>query len=1308
MAKKNFYGKANLSELDSLNEVENQLTETNQIDNILNPHNTNAVSGIEKEKSSRKRKLKEKLLEQHKEKLTRQKKKRLDKYIEHQLKREEKEILLKKLEETRIDTSILRSAKLIGTGDKKTKKERIIEALELERNGKGTKETHELLYEERKVKNWKDILDEDVAAEAEKKEENDIDTEEEFKSTSGASSGFIDYRPVQPFTGMGTGFGFSNIEKSIPKKKKKKNYSWRAKIEADERKSKNEEDELDFASDSDDEEIMASGSDHDASGDDDLDISPDESDSDLEDSDNLNNGGQRPKAGKRDQKSSGTNGHNTEDIDEDTGDDTNHGSDSDSDSASDDDGDDGDDDDDDDGDGDDDDDDGDDDDDDDDDVEFDVDIKKEHTQKAKDFKQWAEEQVLKIEGREAFVAPTEPQLEYKGIVRAEDLEDGLQDDFVPINDNLKRKIVTVPVVREAEIQDARSKLPVYAEESKIMEAIHHNDCVIICGETGSGKTTQVPQFLFESGYGVKESDTPGMIGITQPRRVAAVSMAKRVGNELGNYSSKVGYQIRFDATVGEETSLKFMTDGVLLREMMTDFLLMKYSALIIDEAHERNVNTDILIGMLSRVLKLRREYSVKHPEKFYPLKLIIMSATLRVSDFSENKVLFDVPPPILKVDSRQFPVSIHFSKKTPFEYTEEAFRKTCKIHRKLPKGAILVFLTGKAEITAMVKKLRKEFPFPDNKKKEITFNNNEDIDLKIDGKNADVEVEEIDFQVNDLEINEDYNEEEEEEGEEGFEESLEEDQTENDPLYVLPLYSLLPTNEQMKIFESPPAGSRLCVIATNVAETSLTIPGVRYVVDCGRAKERKYDEETGVQSFEIDWISKASADQRSGRAGRTGPGHCYRLYSSAVYESEFPQFSKPEILRMPVEGVVLNMKSMGIQTVANFPFPTPPNREMLRQAENLLKYLGALDRQKGQITNMGKKMSLFPLSPRFSKILLIANQQGCLPYVIALVSGLTVGDPFLSEYDLGIQFNEVSQTKDSSDMSDDEKSRDDYERVQSNLSQLDLENKRKLRQKYNKSNELFMRLDKYSDSLKLLSAICAADHIPKNKRSKFYESHFLREKQMTEIIKLRKQLTYIVRVHTSKDGLAATSKIEDEELKLEKPTKQQVQAIKQMIAAGFIDQVAFRLDTIDKETKLSNNMKIINVPYFTPSYLLNHSKDESYVFIHPNSVIVNSGKAPEYLVYSHLQKSSKTGKSDKVRMLPLNDITSIGLTNVGKNTGLITFSKPLGLPIENGPDKRECHVIPRYGADLVSGGGGVDLAPQRVIQKKIAGVWTVV
>jgi ATP-dependent RNA helicase DHX37/DHR1 len=247
----------------------------------------------------------------------------------------------------------------------------------------------------------------------------------------------------------------------------------------------------------------------------------------------------------------------------------------------------------------------------------------------------------------------------------------------------------VNVERPEDIQTARLALPVVAEEQRIMEAIHANPCVVICGETGSGKTTQVPQFLYEAGYGSPGSPTPGMIGVTQPRRVAAVSMANRVGTELGpGGKDKVSYQIRFDGTVNANTAIKFMTDGVLLRELADDFLLKKYSAIMIDEAHERSINTDILIGVMSRVVRLRETMS-KQNEEIKPLKLIIMSATLRVSDFVQNSTLFPTPPPLLKVDARQHPVTPHFSRRTASDYIEEAYKKVCRINRRLPPGGAI-------------------------------------------------------------------------------------------------------------------------------------------------------------------------------------------------------------------------------------------------------------------------------------------------------------------------------------------------------------------------------------------------------------------------------------------------------------------------------------------------------------------------------------------------------------------------------------------------------------------------------------------
>ena len=244
------------------------------------------------------------------------------------------------------------------------------------------------------------------------------------------------------------------------------------------------------------------------------------------------------------------------------------------------------------------------------------------------------------------------------------------------------------------------------------------------------------------------------------------------------------------------------------------------------------------------------------------------------------------------------------------------------------------------------------------------------------------------------------------------------------PMHVLPLYSLLPNDQQMLVFKPPPENHRLVIISTNVAETSLTIPGIRYVVDSGRAKERSYDPQSGVQAFSVSWISKASASQRTGRAGRTGPGHCYRLYSSALFENHFEKFSKPEILRMPIESVVLNMKAMNIDQVTNFPFPTPPDRYTLKKAEDLLTHLGALERGTttkmvggtqqtgavgGRITDLGKKMGGYPVSPRFAKMLVVGEQNGCLPYVIAIVACLSVGDPFIHEQALEVD-NEEDET----------------------------------------------------------------------------------------------------------------------------------------------------------------------------------------------------------------------------------------------------------------------------------------------------------
>lgn len=936
----------------------------------------------------------------------------------------------------------------------------------------------------------------------------------------------------------------------------------------------------------------------------------------------------------------------------------------------------------------------------------------------KEFKTWATEKMKELDSAEAkepeyYV----PNIKVEQVVHEEDLDDGLRETYIPIQEDLKRNIVQIAVERSDEIQKQRQNLPVFKEEHTIMEAIHHNDIVIICGETGSGKTTQLPQFLYENGYGSSDNDDfSGMIGITQPRRVAAVSMANRVGNEMGNHKEAVAHQIRFDSTVdSEKTKMKFMTDGVLLREMMQDFKLTKYSAIIIDEAHERNVNTDILIGMLSRCVRFRQKENAKDPRATKKLKLIIMSATLRVADFSENTNLFNVPPPVINVESRQYPVADHFNKKTPYDYQEEAFKKACKIHQKLPKGGILIFMTGQQEILQMCKKLRKEFPFPDEvNKKKNNRRGKKNVSIKVDANKEDIEVEDMDLSIKvdykeddekkskyyeddikaedldddvDSDINDDSSDEEE-----GFDEELDEDQTPNDPLYVLPLYSLLPTKEQLKVFEEPPKGSRICIVATNVAETSITIPNIKYVIDCGRSKERKYDQEKNVQSFEIDWISKASANQRSGRAGRTGPGHCYKLYSSAIYESAFVDFSKPEILRMPIENVVLLMKSMNIHNIMNFPFPTLPEKNSLHKAIKLLGYLGALENDK--ITEIGKKMSLFPLNPRFSKMLLLSNNIELLPYVISIVCGLTIGNPF-------IDLNSITNGLKKAETED-----QDTE----SLTKEEEDELKKISYKYNKNMSKFTKLDQFSDIFKLLSCISAVDYIPREKLEGFFKDHFLRSKLMLEIVKLRKQIVNIIKTHTGNDTM---KELNQDSLKTGKPTEQQIKLLKQIICAGFVDQVAIRGDYLyPDEVLIGNNTSISKIPYVpvlqSKENLESHA--ELFAFIHPESLLNSCGQAPpKYMIYNTLLKNSD---GTRTRIFPLCDIKSLPLVNIANSTSLISYSKPISnltvKPKDISMTERLCYVVPHFGDNNNDLRVSFDLNPVYVRQKKVSGDWKVV
>ncbi|GJN85775.1 DEAH-box RNA helicase [Purpureocillium lilacinum] len=843
-----------------------------------------------------------------------------------------------------------------------------------------------------------------------------------------------------------------------------------------------------------------------------------------------------------------------------------------------------------------------------------------------------------------------------------------------------RKVYSVTVTRTPTIHEARLQLPVVSEEQRLMEAIHNNDIVVICGATGSGKTTQVPQFLYEAGYGTPDSPTPGLIGITQPRRVAAVSMAKRVSEELGDHSKSVAYQIRFEGTVDANTAIKFMTDGVLLREVAQDITLRKYSAIIIDEAHERSVNTDILIGMLSRVIKLRAELAQEDPT-FKPLKLIIMSATLRIEDLTMNTKLFATPPPVLEVEGRQHPVTIHFARKTHHDYVEEAFRKISRGHRKLPPGGFLVFLTGRNEIIQLSKRLKAAFG---------GLHSAEGPKVQISAADAPVEVEDIEFgDVDDYDSDERDGLSSDEEDEEEFQ--IEEDQQEAPlKMQILPLYSLLPTREQMRVFETPPDGTRQIILATNVAETSLTIPGTRFVFDCGRSKERHYDRLSGVQSYDIGWISKASANQRSGRAGRTGPGHCYRLYSSAVYERDFAAFADPEVLRMPIEGVMLQLKAMNLQNVVNFPFPTPPNRQSLAKSEKLLRYLSALS-PSGHVTEIGKTMSLFPLSPRFARILLVGHLHDCLQYTVAMVAGLSVPEIFLPEN----QAIPALATKDDAE-------------IRTNADVIAESRQAEARKKFNEVHKTFCFLDDRSDAIKLLQVVGEFAHDP---TEKWCESHFVRFKVLKETQQLRKQITELLRTNIP---AFANLKYQD---KLDAPTPKQVSALKQIVARGFVDQVALRADMAPNPPEhYRKPRRAIDVPYIplVPLSSGPSSENDGLVYIHPTSPLAHLSpqECPEYIVYSQLQRATPSGldpeKKPKTRMLALTDVTGSHLSGLAKGTPLISYGKPIKEVKTTTPGSasgemtRECWVVPYLRAEG-TGGQGWPLPAKKVTQKKVPG-----
>jgi len=877
-----------------------------------------------------------------------------------------------------------------------------------------------------------------------------------------------------------------------------------------------------------------------------------------------------------------------------------------------------------------------------------------------------------------------------------------------------RSAYSVHVERTEAIQESRSNLPILQREQEIMEAIHKNPVVVVKGETGSGKTTQLPQFLFEAGFGDKEGPSPGMIGITQPRRVAAVSMAKRVAEELGDHGDRVAHQIRFDTTVSSKTAVKFMTDGILLRELSQDLLLQKYSVIVIDEAHERSVNTDLLIGMLSKIVPARMKKSEQYPHP-KPLKLVIMSATLNIEDFLHEKLFSSgLRPPIVQAEGRQHKVTTHFALKSRADYIEEVIAKVKRGHRKLPRGGILVFLTGQNEIKHVLSRLRADIVRSSNKTSDTMLPR-----MRISAMEAPLEMDDVEFGTfersaviendDDIDILVD-----EDEADQEFEISDEEedepallattsDHSKNrepyDTVHLLPLYSQLPTKEQLRVFEAPPEGARMIVLATNVAETSLTIPGIRYVFDCGRSKERKYNTETNVQTFEIDYVSKASAQQRAGRAGRTGPGHCWRLYSSAVYEQFFPDHAEPEILRTPAENIVLQLKGFRYpRPVTDFPFPSPPPNNVLEKAEKLLRNLGAISGPTGTITDLGKNLSIYPLPPRLGKILVNAIEQPkILSEILAMTAALSVDDIFINE----THIDQFPANRD--------------EDARSYINHEENEEREKAHQQYGRAQALFSKQDKTSDAIKLLTAVQLYLEAP-NKET-FCHQHFLRPKPMFEISQLLNQLRSMIQTNNP------YLNTKDMPLKPKLNTAS-LQRINELISSGYIDQIALRHDLHPTPPVLPKRpTRTIDIPYLPLSPLNSHSPAllDRTLFIHPSSVLarLSPKAAPEYVIYRYLQSSqahsisttstnndNSNSPQTKTRMIPLTTLDAQTLLSLVRDTGLIEYGKPVPkTKVEDVPGARPKERICWVSAEIrgrngsSSGmGSGWPLPPSRVRQ----------
>ncbi|GIY19392.1 ATP-dependent RNA helicase DHX33 [Caerostris darwini] len=483
------------------------------------------------------------------------------------------------------------------------------------------------------------------------------------------------------------------------------------------------------------------------------------------------------------------------------------------------------------------------------------------------------------------------------------------------------------------IQGERERLPIFKAKSEIIAAVRQSKTSIFVGETGCGKTTQIPQYLLEAGFAKHKC-----IGITQPRRVAAITIATRVAQEARTeIGSKVGYSIRFETVTSAATKIKFLTDGMLLRESISDNLLLEYSVVILDEAHERTLFNDLLLGIAKKAQHIREE------KKLMPLTIIVMSATLEAKHIAKY---FDNAP-IYTIRGRDYSITLLNPLKPLENYVNSALLTVFQIHQNEEEGDILVFCTGQEEIDQLV---------------------------------SDTERTALELPIGIGRV------------------------------HVCALYAALPGEKQTDAFKPAPPGTRKIIYATNIAETSVTIPNIKYVIDTGKVKAKYFNPTCGYDVLRIQNISKAQAEQRAGRAGREFDGYCYRLYTKQQHE-KFKDQTEPEILRCCLSSAILQMVAMGINNIKEFDFIDKPPKENIEAAIKLLTILNAVvdDDGKLELTECGKKMVVFPLDPRFSKMIITSTKYKCTDEILSIISLLCVESVFYTTISEREKFNEVKK-----------------------------------------------------------------------------------------------------------------------------------------------------------------------------------------------------------------------------------------------------------------------------------------------------------